>query len=244
MLHRLGSTSYGLSTVGIDRPSRIASWTRLRQLRRHRVGAGFLRDGRDGGAGVRAHESRGRCRRQFLRYRECVRRPQAGRPVADGEGSGGPAAAVSSKVFNPVGSDRTIAGCRAGTSCSRWTRARRGCRPIARHVSIHEPDPETPLEETVALDEVVRMGKVLYVGASNIEAWRLARGCGSATSMASRVSTGCRTRSLLDRHAEREMFPHCADQVSAHAVQPVAGGWLTGSRSAGSHRRIADDAAA
>src|SRR5262249_18567249 len=41
---------------------------------------------------------------------------------------------------------------------------------------IHEPDPETPLEETLhALDDVVRAGKVLYVGASNIEAWRLTR---------------------------------------------------------------------
>ena len=41
---------------------------------------------------------------------------------------------------------------------------------------IHEPDPDTPLEETLAaLDDCVRAGKVLYVGASNIEAWRLAR---------------------------------------------------------------------
>src|SRR5207237_3216339 len=41
---------------------------------------------------------------------------------------------------------------------------------------IHEPDPETPLDETLhALDDVVRRGKAIYVGASNIEAWRLAR---------------------------------------------------------------------
>jgi aryl-alcohol dehydrogenase (NADP+) len=38
---------------------------------------------------------------------------------------------------------------------------------------IHEPDPDTPLNGTLqALDAVVRMGKVIYVGASNIEAWR------------------------------------------------------------------------
>ena len=42
---------------------------------------------------------------------------------------------------------------------------------------IHEPDPSTPLEETLsALDDLRRAGKLLYIGASNIEAWRLARG--------------------------------------------------------------------
>src|SRR6266705_933188 len=41
---------------------------------------------------------------------------------------------------------------------------------------IHEPDPDTPLDETMTvLDDLVRAGKVLYIGASNIEAWRLAR---------------------------------------------------------------------
>src|SRR5207237_9690089 len=41
---------------------------------------------------------------------------------------------------------------------------------------IHEPDPDTRLEETVAaFDDLIRAGKVLYAGASNIEAWRLAR---------------------------------------------------------------------
>jgi aryl-alcohol dehydrogenase-like predicted oxidoreductase len=96
---------------------------------------------------------------------------------------------------------------------------------------IHEPDPDTPLEETLrALDDVVRMGKVLYVGASNIEAWRLARGL-----WISDKAGGCRFEwvqnsfSLLDRGAEREMFPLCADQgVGFTAFSPLAGGWLTG----------------
>ena len=96
---------------------------------------------------------------------------------------------------------------------------------------IHEPDPDTPLEETLAaLDDCVRAGKVLYVGASNIEAWRLAR----ALAISERrclvrfewVQNAC---SLLDRAAEREMFPLFADAgVGFMAFSPLAGGWLTG----------------
>jgi aryl-alcohol dehydrogenase-like predicted oxidoreductase len=96
---------------------------------------------------------------------------------------------------------------------------------------IHEPDPDTPLDETLqALDDVVRMGKVVYVGASNIEAWRLARGL-----WLSDKRGGCRfdwvqnSFNLLDRGPERELFPLCADQgVGFTAFSPLAGGWLTG----------------
>ena len=96
---------------------------------------------------------------------------------------------------------------------------------------IHEPDPETPLDETLrALDDVVRMGKVIYIGASNIEAWRLARGL-----WISDKAGWCRfdwvqtSFSLLDRAPEREVFPLCADQgVGFTAFSPLAGGWLAG----------------
>jgi len=104
---------------------------------------------------------------------------------------------------------------------------------------IHEPDPETPLEETlVALDDLVRMGKVLYVGASNIEAWRLARGLWlSDVRNLVRFEWVQNSYSLLDRTAEREMFPLCEDRgVGFTAFSPLAGGWLTGKyRSAGAY---------
>jgi aryl-alcohol dehydrogenase-like predicted oxidoreductase len=96
---------------------------------------------------------------------------------------------------------------------------------------MHEPDPETPLEETIgALDDCVRAGKVLYVGASNIEAWRLACAL-STTERCALTRIGCvqNSYSLLDRSAEREMFPLCADAgVGFMAFSPLAGGWLTG----------------
>jgi aryl-alcohol dehydrogenase-like predicted oxidoreductase len=96
---------------------------------------------------------------------------------------------------------------------------------------IHEPDPGTPLEETLrALEDVVRAGKVVYIGASNIEAWRLARAL-----WISDKAGWCRfdwvqnSFSLLDRAPERELFPLCADQgVGFTAFSPLAGGWLAG----------------
>ena len=96
---------------------------------------------------------------------------------------------------------------------------------------IHEPDPETPLEETlVALNDLVRMGKVLYIGASNIEAWRLARGLWTSdVGHLVRFEWVQNAYSLLDRTAEREMFPVCEDRgVGFTAFSPLAGGWLTG----------------
>jgi aryl-alcohol dehydrogenase-like predicted oxidoreductase len=104
---------------------------------------------------------------------------------------------------------------------------------------IHEPDPDTPLEETLAaLDDVVRMGKVLYVGASNIEAWRLARGLWiSDVRRLVRFEWVQNSYNLLDRAAERELFPLCADSgVGFTAFSPLSGGWLTGKyRTAGDY---------
>jgi aryl-alcohol dehydrogenase-like predicted oxidoreductase len=96
---------------------------------------------------------------------------------------------------------------------------------------IHEPDPDTPLDETLeALDDCVRAGKVLYIGASNIEAWRLARALSiSERRRLARFDWVQNSYSLLDRAAEREMLPLCADAgIGFMAFSPLAGGWLTG----------------
>ena len=139
---------------------------------------------------------------------------------------------VSSKVFNPVGPGPNDRG------LSRRHILQQIDASLARLQTdrldmylIHEPDPDTPLDETLqALDDLVRMGKVLYVGASNIEAWRLTRGLWiSDTRGWCRFDWVQNSFSLLDRDAEREMFPLCADQgVGFTAFSPLAGGWLTG----------------
>ena len=139
---------------------------------------------------------------------------------------------VSSKVFNPVGEGPNDRG------LSRRHILRQVDASLARLQTdrldmylIHEPDPETPLEETLrALDDLVHMGKVLYVGASNIEAWRLARALWiSDRHRLFRFEWVQSSYSLLDRSPEREVFPLCADQgLGFTAFSPLAGGWLTG----------------
>jgi 1-deoxyxylulose-5-phosphate synthase len=147
---------------------------------------------------------------------------------------------LSSKVFNPVGPGPNDRG------LSRRHILQQVDESLARLKSdridlylIHEPDPETPLEETLAaLDDLVRVGKVLYVGASNIEAWRLARGLWmSDVRRLVRFEWVQNSYSLLDRAAEREMFPLCAETgVGFTAFSPLAGGWLSGKyRAAGAY---------
>ena len=100
----------------------------------------------------------------------------------------------------------------------------------------HEPDPATPLEETVrALDDLVRQGTVRYVGASNIEAWRLARALWIADRGGlARYESVQNEYSLLRRGIEAEVLPLAADQgLAVTPFSPLAGGFLTGKYAAG-----------
>ena len=84
---------------------------------------------------------------------------------------------VSSKVFNPVGDGPNDRGLSRRHILGQIDASLRRLQTDRLDMYlIHEPDPETRLDETLrALDDVVRTGKVSYIGASNIEAWRLAR---------------------------------------------------------------------
>jgi aryl-alcohol dehydrogenase-like predicted oxidoreductase len=98
-------------------------------------------------------------------------------------------------------------------------------------LQVHAWDPETPLEETLrALDDVVRAGKVRYLGCSNFAAWQLTwalwiadrRGYAPFVSVQPRYN-------LLDRAVERELAPACrAFGVGIIPYSPLAGGILTG----------------
>ena len=95
----------------------------------------------------------------------------------------------------------------------------------------HVPDPLTPLEETVAaLDELVREGKVRYVGCSNLPAWRVADAQWIARSggFARFVSSQSRYN-LLERGIEAELIPTCLHfGMGLIAYFPLANGLLTG----------------
>jgi 1-deoxyxylulose-5-phosphate synthase len=95
----------------------------------------------------------------------------------------------------------------------------------------HLPDPETPLEETLwALDDLVRQGKVRYLGCSNYSAWQMALALGkSAQHGWARFESVQPRYNLLYREIESELMPLCRDQgVGVIAYNPLAGGFLTG----------------
>jgi aryl-alcohol dehydrogenase-like predicted oxidoreductase len=96
---------------------------------------------------------------------------------------------------------------------------------------VHEWDGQTPLEETLhALDDLVRSGKVRYVGASNYTSWQLMKALGitGRLDLAPLVSQQI-YYSLQAREAEYELIPLAVDQGLGVLVwSPLAGGLLSG----------------
>ena len=95
---------------------------------------------------------------------------------------------------------------------------------------IHRLDHGTPIEETLeALDDVVRAGKVRYIGASSMAAWEFAKCLFTATTHGwTRFVSMQDHYNLLNREEEREMLPLCADQgIGVIPWSPLARGRLT-----------------
>jgi len=96
---------------------------------------------------------------------------------------------------------------------------------------VHRWDDATPIEETLrALDDLIRQGKVRYIGASDFASWQLAhanvlaevRGWTSFVVVQSQYH-------MLEREVEREVLPYCrAHGVGFVPYYPLAGGFLTG----------------
>ena len=96
---------------------------------------------------------------------------------------------------------------------------------------VHWPDPSTPIEETLrALDDLVRAGKVRYIGSSNYPAWQLADALWtSETRNLARFDCAQPRYNLLFRMIEDEILPLCRKHgVGVIAYNPLAGGMLTG----------------
>lgn len=109
---------------------------------------------------------------------------------------------------------------------------------------IHRFDYETPIEETLeALDDVVKAGKALYIGASSMFAWQFARMLYTADRLGlTRFVTMQNHYNLIYREEEREMAPLCrAERVGLLPWSPLARGLLAGSRKAQTPRAKADD---
>jgi aryl-alcohol dehydrogenase-like predicted oxidoreductase len=98
---------------------------------------------------------------------------------------------------------------------------------------IHRFDYLTPIEETIeALDDVVKAGKALYIGASSMFAYQFAKYLLRADKLGrTRFSTMQNHYSLLYREEEREMNPLCEEEgIGLIPWSPLAGGVLAGSR--------------
>jgi aryl-alcohol dehydrogenase (NADP+) len=96
---------------------------------------------------------------------------------------------------------------------------------------LHFDDPGVPLDESLgALDDLVRAGKVRYVGCSNFLAYRLARAIGiSEAKGLARFDCIQPRYNLLFREFERELFPLCLEEgVGVIPYNPIAGGMLSG----------------
>ena len=96
---------------------------------------------------------------------------------------------------------------------------------------IHLPDLTTPIEETLrAFDDLVRTGKVRYIGCSNFAAWQLCEALwiSKVNNLQSFVTVQPRYN-LLERQIEAELVPCCqAYNIGVIPWGPLVGGFLTG----------------
>ena len=95
----------------------------------------------------------------------------------------------------------------------------------------HEPDPETPIEETLrALDELVRSGKVRAFGASNVDEAQLVEALETSDRLGSaRYEWVQNEYNLLQRGSEDGVLSICEREgLGFTPFSPLAGGWLTG----------------
>ncbi len=96
---------------------------------------------------------------------------------------------------------------------------------------IHRWDPTVPIEETIgALDDLIRQGKVRYVGCSNVRAYQLQYCLDYARAHALSPFISLQPAyNALNRAIEAELLPLCAQQgIGVMSYNPLAGGMLTG----------------
>jgi len=104
---------------------------------------------------------------------------------------------------------------------------------------VHSFDPRTPLEETLrALDDLVRQGKVRYIGVSNFTGWQLMKALAiSEKQNLEKFVTLQAFYSLISRDLENELVPLSLDQnLGILPWSPLGGGFLTGKYRRGKRR--------
>ena len=141
---------------------------------------------------------------------------------------------IATKLFNPMGDDPNQRGLsRKHIRHALDDSLRRLQTDYVDLYQIHRFDYETPIEETLeALDELVKSGKVLYLGASSMWAWQLAQmlACSDSRGLARFVSMQ-NHYNIIYREEEREVMPLCRHEgIGVLPWSPLARGFVIGNR--------------
>jgi aryl-alcohol dehydrogenase (NADP+) len=141
---------------------------------------------------------------------------------------------IATKVFNPMKEDPNARGLsRKHILDSIDASLKRLGTDYVDLYQIHRWDYETPIEETLeALNDLVRWGKVRYIGASSMWAWQFSKALyTSKLNGWSRFVSMQNQYNLIYREEEREMLPLCEDWgVGVIPWSPMARGFLAGNR--------------
>src|SRR5581483_2742925 len=149
-------------------------------------------------------------------------------------GGGRDRVVIATKVFNAIGDDPNKRGLgRKHIHHAIDDSLRRLGTDYVDLYIIHRLDRDTPMEEIMqALHDVVRAGKALYIGASSMYAWQLAKMQHIADRMGlTRFVAMQNHYNLIYREEEREMNPYCvAEGVAITPWSPLARGFVAGNR--------------
>jgi aryl-alcohol dehydrogenase-like predicted oxidoreductase len=149
-------------------------------------------------------------------------------------------AVIATKVFNPMGRGPNMGGLSKKHihQSIDASLTRLGLDYVDLY-QIHRFDYATPIEETIeALDDVVKAGKALYIGASSMFAYQFSKYLHLADALGrTRFAMMQNHYNLAYREEEREMNPLCLEEgVGLIPWSPLAGGWLAGNREEGTVR--------
>jgi len=144
---------------------------------------------------------------------------------------------LATKVFNPMGDGPNDRG---GSRYHIIRAVEESLRRLKTDridiYQLHRYDREVPLEETLrALDDLVRWGKVVYIGCSNFSAGQLMEAMGISKSMGLHSFVSIQPMyNILKKEIETDLLPLCLkEEIGVIPYNPLAGGFLTGKYSPG-----------
>jgi len=166
-------------------------------------------------------------------YSDGISEEVLGRALKD-FGPGRDRLVVATKVYNPMGDDPNLRGLsRKHIMHGIDDSLRRLGMDYVDLYQIHRFDPSTPIEETLeALNDVVKAGKALYIGASAMWAWQFMKMLAASDRLGlARFATMQNYYNLVYREEEREMIPLCRQEgVGVIPFSPLARGFVVGNR--------------